>query len=147
LGKRRIDLSRQLRNSAGPDEHGIVAHLNQMFIGNPLPTPWRVLYRQPAMLFCILGSQPHSANGSCLAQIGRSKSDAERRMMADSVSPTKDAEADIREDWDELANGHSGRTLAGRHDVRVMNAGEEGANLSEQERWNRVWPAPGRRSE
>jgi uncharacterized oxidoreductase len=39
LDERRIDPSLQLRNSAVPDEHGIVAYLNQMFIDNPLPTP------------------------------------------------------------------------------------------------------------
>jgi len=33
----------------------------------------------------------------------------ERRFMADSASSTKGSEADIREDWDELANDRNGR--------------------------------------
>jgi uncharacterized oxidoreductase len=34
-----VKTSEQLRNSAGPNEHGVVDYLNQMFIDHPLPTP------------------------------------------------------------------------------------------------------------
>jgi len=34
-----VEAGRQLRDGAGPNEHGFVNHLNQMFIDNPLPLP------------------------------------------------------------------------------------------------------------
>ena len=34
-----VEAGKQLRDSAGPNEHGVVEYLNQMLIDNPLPTP------------------------------------------------------------------------------------------------------------
>ena len=34
-----VDAAKQLRESAGPNEHGVVHYLNQMFIDHPLPKP------------------------------------------------------------------------------------------------------------
>jgi len=34
-----VEAARQLRTSAGPNEHGIVDYFNQMILDNPLPTP------------------------------------------------------------------------------------------------------------
>lgn len=34
-----VEAARPLRNGAGPNEHGFVDQLNQMFIDDPLPTP------------------------------------------------------------------------------------------------------------
>jgi len=33
-----VEASKQLRNSAGPNEHGVVDYFNQMILDNPLPT-------------------------------------------------------------------------------------------------------------
>ncbi|MEX3969676.1 SDR family oxidoreductase [Paraburkholderia caribensis] len=33
-----VEDAKQLRNSAGPDEHGVVNYVNQMIVDNPLPT-------------------------------------------------------------------------------------------------------------
>lgn len=34
-----VDAAKQLRESAGPNEHGVVDYFNQLLIDNPLPTP------------------------------------------------------------------------------------------------------------
>jgi uncharacterized oxidoreductase len=34
-----VEAAKQLRDAAGPNEHGVVDYLNQMIVDNPLPTP------------------------------------------------------------------------------------------------------------
>jgi hypothetical protein len=39
------------------------------------------------------------------------------RLLTDSASSTKAPEADIREDWDEFANDHNGRSTADQQPI------------------------------